>query len=91
MTNTPASQSIDEKIESLLDSHAVYYIRETMQFFKNDGISPALSKNNKGDLKARQSIKQLITERELKIAKHFAFQYGLPEDEVVREIGYVKE
>ena len=49
-------------IEEILDTHAEYYIRQTMQFFKNDGISPALSKNNEGDLTAKQAIEALITE-----------------------------
>jgi hypothetical protein len=61
---TPATKPLDEQIEQLLDSHAEYYIKETMQFFKNDGISPALSKNNKGDLTAKTAIKSLITNAE---------------------------
>jgi len=59
-----SKQSIDEQIEQLLDSHAGYYIKETMQFFKNNGISPALSKNNEGDLTAKTAIKALISDAE---------------------------
>jgi len=58
MTPKPKAKTIEE----ILDTHAEYYIRQTMQFFKNDGISPALSKNNEGDLTAKQAIEALIAE-----------------------------
>lgn len=52
---------IDDELEKLLDSHAEYYIRQTMKFFQNEGESPALSKNNEGDLAAKTKLKALLT------------------------------
>lgn len=43
-------------LEQILDAHAEYYIRQTMKFFQNEGESPALSKNNEGDMTAKQAL-----------------------------------
>lgn len=56
----------NDKIESLLDAHATYYIQQTMKFFQENGESPALSKNNPGDLEAKKQILELIVEARLK-------------------------
>ena len=48
------------ELQELLDKHAEYYIKETVKFFQENGESPALSKNNKGDLEARNNIIALI-------------------------------
>lgn len=50
--NTDPNQLLDE----ILDYHAEYYIGETMKFFQENGESPALSKNNSGDLAAKKAI-----------------------------------
>lgn len=43
-------------LPEILDDHAEYYIRQTMKFFQENGESPALSKNNEGDLKTLKAI-----------------------------------
>ena len=47
-------------IEEILDKHAEYYVRQTMKFFQENGKSPALSKNNEGDLEAKHALLQLF-------------------------------
>lgn len=54
--------NIDSKLEEILDAHAMFYIRETVKFFQENGESPALSKNNPGDLEAKKQIQELIVE-----------------------------
>lgn len=62
MSNTD-STSIEEQVQELLDTHAEYYIKETMKFFQENGESPALSKDNKGDLTAKNQILELFTKQ----------------------------
>lgn len=57
MTTNPNTPEF-ETVENILDKHAEYYIRQTMKFFQENGESPALSKNNEGDLVAKRSLKQ---------------------------------
>lgn len=45
-----------EWLDEILDQHAEYYIRQTMKFFQGNGESPTLSKNNSGDIEAKQAI-----------------------------------
>lgn len=49
-----------DELKRILDAHAEYYIRQTMKFFQEGGESPALSKNNEGDLKALEDLHQHI-------------------------------
>jgi hypothetical protein len=51
-----------EQLEAILDAHAEYYIKQTMKFFQEGTESPALSRNNKGDLTAKSAITALIQE-----------------------------
>lgn len=60
----------DEAIERLLDSHAEYYIKQTLKFFQENGESPALSKNNAGDLKAKAAIHSLIRQGQKQILEN---------------------
>lgn len=55
-----ATESVDDELRQILDKHAEYYIRETMKFFQNEGVSPALSKDNLGDLEALTALQTLI-------------------------------
>lgn len=48
-----------KRLEDILDKHAEYYIRQTMKFFQENGESPALSKNNQGDVEAKQALTAL--------------------------------
>lgn len=59
MTST---DNTSKRIEDLLDAHAKYYIEQTMKFFQSTGESPALSKNNEGDLQAKSLIMELVNE-----------------------------
>lgn len=60
------SNKWEEAVKQALDAHAEYYIRETMKFFDENGESPALSKNNDGDLAAKlaltNAVKELVEE-----------------------------
>lgn len=56
-----------EELETILDKHAEYYIRETMKFFQENGESPALSKNNSGDLEAKAAINSLTLKQVLSL------------------------
>lgn len=58
---TPKEPSMGDDLESVLDAHAEYYIRQTMRFFQSKGPSPALSRNNEGDLAAKVAIQSLIS------------------------------
>lgn len=57
----PQPVSGDVELQQILDAHAEYYIRQTMKFFQEAGESPALSKNNEGDLKAIEAIESYLT------------------------------
>lgn len=64
MSNIPEPP---KTLEQILDAHAEYYIRQTMKFFQNEGESPALSKNNEGDLMAFAALKALALREALEI------------------------
>lgn len=69
--------TLEQSIEQLLDKHAEYYIRQTVKFFVENGESPALSKNNKGDLEAKQALLSLFE----KYGKEVIGQIVLPHAE----------
>lgn len=78
MSNTPTDPP--KTLEQILDAHAEYYIRQTMKFFQNEGKSPALSKNNEGDLSALAEIQALI-EREVVPDRKAKSSLGYPNAE----------
>jgi hypothetical protein len=58
MTMPTEPDKAEDVLEVILDKHAEYYIRETMKFFQEGGQSPALSRNNEGDLVAKAAIER---------------------------------
>lgn len=60
------------ELEEVLQSHAEYYIRETMKFFQYKGESPALSKNNEGDLVAKYGLRALIERERAEAVRAYA-------------------
>jgi hypothetical protein len=40
--------------------------------------------------KAKQAIKSLFREEQLRLAKHFAFHFGISEEEVIKVLGDMK-
>lgn len=54
------NNDLREAVEDLLDKHAEYYIKQTVKFFQRTGESPALSKNNLGDIRAKAAIEALL-------------------------------
>lgn len=80
----PSPTNLSDELKTILDKHAEYYIRETMRFFQNEGVSPALSKDNPGDLNAlaaitaayAEAINEVIGEDEYSIDPLWAGQRG---------------
>jgi hypothetical protein len=71
------AKDTDTELDGILDAHAEYYIRHTMKFFQENGESPALSKNNKGDLQAKASISKWHRREMLKfINEHVSRETG---------------
>lgn len=64
MNPSPITPEAKAELERILDSHAEFYIRQTVKFFEENGGSPKLSRNNPGDVQAKQSlIRLLVRER----------------------------
>lgn len=81
-TNSPSP------IEEPLDKHAEYYIKETMKFFQENGESPALSKNNRGDSEASAALLEYI-DQGLKNIEESTRQHTVPEGKHLVTRSYV--
>ena len=76
-------KELEKTIENILDKHAEYYIRQTMKFFSENGESPALSKNNTGDLAAKKEILKSYTPK----ADLVEYLNGLKKEPVLSKTG----
>lgn len=65
MSDNPLSGEVEAEIEQILDDHAEFYIRQTMKFFRENGESPALSRNNPGDLQSKSKLTKLLLEQRI--------------------------